>query len=38
MKGGIIRVSDRLDTYTGYHVNAIGNRGNDQYMEGQDLK
>jgi len=38
MKGGIIWLSDRLVSYTGVQANANGNRGNDNNMEGHDLK
>jgi len=38
MKGGIIGLSVRLVSYTGFQVNANGNRGNDNNMEGHDLK
>jgi hypothetical protein len=38
MKGGIIRLSDRLVSYTGFQVNAIGNRGKDKNKEDNGIK
>ena len=38
MKGGIIRLSIRLVSYTGFQVNAIGNRGKDKNKEDNGIK